>query len=84
MFYKCLTFQGEKDTFFQKAPILASLKVYYFAKFPLDERETQSGASSMSKQVKKRMTMTSAIRKFKSKIGTPSGAAATSGGGPKR
>ena len=49
-----------------------------------DERETQAGAGSMSKQVKKRMTMTSAIRKFKSKIGTPSGAATTSGGGPKR
>ena len=49
-----------------------------------DERETtQSGASSMSKQVKKRMTLSSAVRKFKSKIGTPSGAATTSGG-PKR
>ncbi len=37
----------------------------------------------MSKQVKKRMTLSSAVRKFKSKIGTPSGAATTTGG-PKR
>ena len=46
-----------------------------------DASKDSMGASSLSKQVKKRMTLSSAVKKFKSKIGTPT---STHLGSPRR
>ena len=46
--------------------------------------EGEGGSPALAKQVKKRMTLSSAVKKFKSRIGTASGAPQHGGGGGRR